>query len=194
MSQKLNSSAIQLALMKSIRTNPTDIIVPNYFLGHFECDVLKVSKSGQYSEYEIKVSRADFKNDFKKQNYVKTGRTEKKLFGGSLYDHPVYEYRTKHDMIVCNERCNRFYFVVPEGLIKVDEVPAGLGLIYAKFTQWGIVFEVIKTSKMFKAPNATAEKWQHLAANLAYKLTDAKQRLANYKNNHASNHSRRQDI
>jgi len=191
---KLNSSAIQLALMKNIRTNPTDIIVPNYFLGHFECDVLKVSKSGQYSEYEIKISRADFKNDFKKETLVKTDRIEKKVFATYTYEGAVYEPRTKHDMIVCNERCNRFYFVVPEGLIKADEVPPGLGLIYTKLTQWGIVFEVIKTSKMFKAPNATAEKWQHLAANLAYKLTDAKQRLANYKNNHASNHSRRQDI
>lgn len=44
-----------------------DLIIPNFYLNSpFEMDVCKITKAGIVYEYEIKISRSDFKNDFKK--------------------------------------------------------------------------------------------------------------------------------
>lgn len=93
-----------------------DIILPNYYLGHWEADVLRIRRSGLVYEYEIKTSRADYFNDFKKEfgNYhISAGNKHNHLQGGQ-------------------RKCNRFFFVVPSGLIKEEEVPDYAGLIYYK--------------------------------------------------------------
>ena len=78
----MNTLEIEIAIMKAcnIRQN---IVVPNVSFGmvrYFhengqrkydelhECDILKVTPSGYATEYEIKISKADFKNDFKKKH------------------------------------------------------------------------------------------------------------------------------
>ena len=93
-----------------------DIIIPNYYLGMWEADVLRIRRSGMVYEYEVKTSRADYFNDFKKE------------FGGRWT--PL---RNKHKELADGTReCNRFFFVVPENLIKKDEVPPYAGLVYYK--------------------------------------------------------------
>lgn len=81
-----------------------DFVIKNFFIDSWECDLFSVTKSGYTNEYEIKVSRADYKNDFKK---------------GS-----------KHYFIENGKRTNKFWFVVPKDLIHVDEIPKYAGLIY----------------------------------------------------------------
>jgi len=91
-----------------------DIILPNYFLGNCEADVLRIRRSGLVYEYEIKTSRADYFNDFKK--------------GFTGWNLPT---SVKHNHLQNGQRkCNRFFFVVPDGLIKDSEVPEYAGLIY----------------------------------------------------------------
>ena len=83
-----------------------------YFFGggYGETDLLVVQKSGLIFDVEIKVSRSDFFADFKKveKHNILSGNTE------ALY------------------LPNKFYYAVPDGLIKPDEVPAYAGLIYIK--------------------------------------------------------------
>jgi hypothetical protein len=98
-----------------------DIAIPNYYFNWFECDVLRITKSGYSYEYEIKISRSDFFNDVKKES-----------FG-----------RHKHTGIKDGSRTNFFFFVVPEGLIKSDECPDYAGLIYFKNGR----LEIIKMAK-----------------------------------------------
>ena len=147
-------------------SNTSEIVVPNYFLGRFECDVLKISKAGQLTEYEIKVSRADFKKDFEKYY--------------SLYFGTGYKNITKHDVIREGKRVNRFYYVVPNGLIKPEEVPVGFGLIYATEYNYhqekAIKFEIKKVSKLFMKEGAKEQLYKHLASNLTLKLIAAKRR------------------
>ena len=93
-----------------------EILLPNFFWTHFEADILRIRRSGQVYEYEIKTTRADYFKDFEKG------------FGG--YCSPITK---KHALIKQKEaNISRFLFVVPEGLIKHDEVPEYAGLIYYK--------------------------------------------------------------
>lgn len=42
-------------------------VLPNCFVGYYEFDMLCINhKSGYFSEFEIKISKSDFKRDFKK--------------------------------------------------------------------------------------------------------------------------------
>lgn len=79
----------------------------------WESDVLKITKSGYAYEFEIKISRGDFKNDFKhkKKKHLLLENKENKA-----------------------KMPNYFYYVVPEGLVTEDEVPEYAGLIYVHAT------------------------------------------------------------
>lgn len=163
---KLTSNKICFELLKWAQSSTTEIVVPNYYLGSFECDVLKVSKAGHTYEYEIKVSKADFKKDFEKKRRI---------------NYLTKETKTKHDILLEGSRVNRFYYVVPEGLIKPDSVPSGLGLIYATaFEYHGTVmvkFNIVKMAKLLKKDSCSTEMYKNLAVNLSIKLYNAKIRL-----------------
>jgi len=85
----------------------------NVYIFGSESDFIAVSKSGYVWEVEIKVSRSDFQNDFKKT--IKTGKN-------------------KHEYLKLDSffKPNKFCFAVPEGLISKDEIPDYSGLIYVK--------------------------------------------------------------
>lgn len=103
---------IILRLLKD-RADPSEIMIPNFFHFKYEMDCFKLTKKQLVVEYEVKISRADYFNDFKKN--IKTWKQD------AIYKH--------HD-VRDGKSANRFYFVVPYGLIKVQDVPAYAGLIY----------------------------------------------------------------
>lgn len=81
------------------------------FRHDWECDFFCVSREGYSFEIEAKISKADFKNDAKKEKH--------KLF---------IDDTTKR------LRPNRFYYAVPKGLIKEEDIPKYAGLIYVDGT------------------------------------------------------------
>lgn len=85
-----------------------------------EQDVLSILKSGYVSEFEVKVSRSDFKADFKKYKWK--------------FYNPIIEHRIS----------NYFSYVCPNELIKVSEIQDFAGLIYAHENH----LEVIKRPKI----------------------------------------------
>lgn len=110
----------------------------------WESDKLLQTKSGYYYEFEIKVSRADFKNDFKhkkdkhailRYSFDKSQEYLPKYFE-LLEKHPSGWYRGHLESQKENYRIDRqpkpnyFYYAVPEGLILPDEVPEYAGLVY----------------------------------------------------------------
>lgn len=101
-----------------------DVLIPNFFYGLHECDVFRITQSDFIIEYEIKISRADFFNDFKKGS---EGKKHNNLSAGTGSHVP-----------------NRFFFVVPENLVSINEVPEYAGLIYYK-NEW---FNTKKTAKL----------------------------------------------
>lgn len=89
-------------------------VFPNTYIGHFEADIIELTKSGYAVEYEVKITRADFRNDAKKQKVYRT--------------QPA---KSKYEILQEGDRVNRFYYIVPKGLITESDIPDFAGLIYA---------------------------------------------------------------
>ena len=111
---KWSEELIQQQLRYSfLSPNSVKYFTENLNVYDWESDVLKITKSGYAYEFEIKISRGDFKNDFKHK-------------------------KKKHLLLENKENSskmpNYFYYVVPEGLVTEDEVPEYAGLIYVHAT------------------------------------------------------------
>lgn len=96
--------------------NSIKYVMENLTVYKWESDTLLVTKSGYAYEIEIKISRADFRNDFKHKKNKHLFLERKAGDLGAVLDD---RYRP-----------NYFYYAVPEGLISPDEVPDYAGLIY----------------------------------------------------------------
>lgn len=114
---KWSEELIQQQLRYSfLSPNSVKYFTENLNVYDWESDVLKITKSGYAYEFEIKISRGDFKNDFKHK--------KKK--------HLLLENKENNSKMP-----NYFYYVVPEGLVTEDEVPEYAGLIYVLATVIG---------------------------------------------------------
>jgi hypothetical protein len=83
------------------------IFMPNYHFRWYEADLIYITQRNYSTEFEIKISRADFRNDFNKTC-------------GMI---PKWQY------LMEGKGTNYFYYVVPKGIIKVEEVPPYAGLV-----------------------------------------------------------------
>lgn len=92
--------------LQHFRSNPRYKLHNLYVFG-WESDLLFLSKSGVWTEIEIKVSRSDFLADLKK-----------------VEKHSVLADKQNH------MKPNRFFYAVPEGLVLQDEVPDYAGLLW----------------------------------------------------------------
>jgi len=105
---------IQLALCTYLSIKGHEHICENF--GHTVCemDVASLSKSDMLLEFEVKISRSDFLADKNK---------------GKKYGLPKFEMYSK--CLGYEERCpNYFYYVCPENLISIEEIPLFAGLFY----------------------------------------------------------------
>lgn len=120
MSSRLLERQIQNKL-HSILEDCFHHIIPNFTpKGWHECDMWAVSKAGYSFEFEIKVSKADFKKDAKKVENPRSfhwGRDQKNV-------------KTKHQRISESDikGPNRFYYVLPEDVVTDEEVPEWAGI------------------------------------------------------------------
>lgn len=86
-------------------------IVPNSYVYAWESDLLAISKTNYATEYEVKISRNDFKADFKKD--------KKHQFISDAFKYKFSSY----------ELPNYFYYATPPGLLNKSEIPPYAGLI-----------------------------------------------------------------
>jgi len=104
---KLTEATIQESL--KLTFSQPRFLLKNLYVFGWESDFLILTKSGYWYETEIKISRADFKNDFKHKE-------------------------DKHNKALSNKENNHkpnyFSYGVPENMISLDEVPEYAGLIY----------------------------------------------------------------
>jgi len=117
----ITSMDIEWALMseRSFRS----IMIQRYTpTGWWECDVAEVTDAGYLREYEIKVSRSDFKADARKSSYVQ-------MVPG---DWRSQTKKTKHELLAerWKKGPSQFFFVCPENVLPVEIVPEWAGLIY----------------------------------------------------------------
>lgn len=123
-------------MRRRLQTNSNTKLFPNTYIGSWEGDVFEVTKSGYLYEYEVKITRADFKKDAEKERCYYSGQRI-----------------SKFDQLREGNRCNYFYYVVPENMVSVDELPEFAGLIYMNNSYKYPEFKTIK-----QAPKLTTEK------------------------------------
>lgn len=123
--------------------------IANSYIFNWESDFFSVTKTGTVYEYEIKCTKADFKADFEKRKhfFLKNYRSGIFLERGNTvsgqrndrweneirYDghRPVFADFTK---IEWHDSSNfvipgKFYYVCPEGLLSVYDIPEYAGLM-----------------------------------------------------------------
>ena len=98
------------------------LCLPRYTpVGWWECDVFELTGSGDFREYEVKLSLADFRKDAIKSRSVRG-------LDWSNRDRPI---ELKHDLLARGHPSGpaEFAFVVPAGMITEQDVPQWAGLI-----------------------------------------------------------------
>lgn len=105
---------IQHAICLQLIMQNNAFVCENFKEGVFEMDVAMLNASGMLSEFEVKISRQDFKADMYKES-----RMVKKFH---LYQQHPREVR---EIIP-----NYFYYVCPDKMIAKNEIPIFAGLYY----------------------------------------------------------------
>jgi hypothetical protein len=132
----MTASQINNGLYWLLARQSYQIQIPNYTpLRWWESDHYAVTKAGFAVEFEIKTSVADFKADATKQR----DGAAMKTVGSWVYirdEHGNIMYHAgekKHDQLASRSihGPSRFYFVCPEGLLQVEDMPEWAGLIWA---------------------------------------------------------------
>lgn len=149
---------IILHLLKHGRKDPSEIMIPNFFHFMYEMDCFKLTKKRLVVEYEVKISRADYFSDFKKN---------RKPWNSD----PIY----KHQELAAGRSANRFFFIVPKDLVSVGEVPYYAGLMY--FDDGKI--ETIKPAPLIHKREFT--DYQALAISLSWREEHLRRRYHNVK-------------
>jgi hypothetical protein len=168
---KYSEESIQRALRYNF-LSPSSVkyFTENLNIFDWESDVIKFTKSGYVYEFEIKISKADFKNDFKHK--------KKK--------HLLLEDSNNE----IKNRPNYFYYVVPDGLISAEDVPEYAGLLYINSTMVGNGAPYHHFIEIKKAPSLHKNKFDFENSNLMdkfyYNYIHWKQKhetdMENYKN------------
>lgn len=135
----LTEAAIQHAVFTFLHfERKHTLIVPNarelFTTG--ECDVLSLTKKLRAFEWEIKTSKADFRNDAKKRTDKDGNDSKYDLFRQRKAGNTEYTHRSWTGTAIERARQfplttpNYFNYVVPEDLITVDDLPEFAGLYY----------------------------------------------------------------
>lgn len=106
---RFSEKQIQLAFFLA-KGNGFRLICPNIRLRFGEADLITVSPSGYLEEFEIKVSRGDFKADLKKER-------------------KHYFFHNTEKIPSTKQVPNKFWYLLPEQLVSLEEIPEYAGLI-----------------------------------------------------------------
>jgi len=91
-----------------------DYRLNNVYMFEWETDFYCQTKSGYNIEVEIKISKSDYRADFKKDKHI-------------LFEKNIINKDSEHMKIP-----NKFYYCMPDGMISPNDVPLYAGLLYYK--------------------------------------------------------------
>lgn len=153
----MTEKTIQESLMKFLYPQSNRIMDTNFSgFGLGECDLIAISDSKIISEFEIKISRGDFKIDFKKLKHEKIRE---------IVDSPASITNWGTRGYACPQK---FSYVCPAGLISLSEIPSHYGLYYvsADFT-----IERVQMPKLLHHKKASSELIEKIARQITSKMT-----------------------
>jgi len=105
---------VQRAMFKPLADRGYSHITPNVHLFGWESDIIALTGAGYVVEYEIKISRGDYRRDREKKRHRILLSHVKTADGG---------------MRSAKFPC-RFFYACPPGLISEDSLPPYAGLVY----------------------------------------------------------------
>ncbi len=160
----MEAKDLQYAIWHWCRCKAIPLIVPNSgLLMRGEQDMLAVTRSGYAWEFEIKISHADFRADFKKRTGY--GRN-------AVYKHRLLREPVRDDLVP-----RQFWFVVPEELVEVvqPELPDHAGLLGCKrravhLHPW--LWRVRQAPTIDHARKLEITHYQKLYTSLSYRFWD----------------------
>jgi len=129
----VNAQTIQHAI-SNLWLDHTYIIF-NAYLFEWESDYFSVSESNQVYEVEIKVTKNDFKKDFKKVD-----------------KHVLLESKSEPLKLP-----NKFFYATPRGLLQTYKIPEYAGLIEISETATGMEAEIVKNAPFLHRENVFDE-------------------------------------
>lgn len=142
------------ALRDHLKQLEYNFVIPSFKYQGSIMDMFAMSKEFVV-EFEVKTDIRDFGNDFKKLY----------LLGKIKVN--------KHSYLEAGKALpNLFYFVAPEGMLTVDDIPGHCGLITAEAITGGltagspaedITFQIVKTAPLLKPDPAPAAIYRHIA-------------------------------
>ena len=147
--------------------------IPNIYLYNWESDFLSVTKAGRVHEYEIKISRSDFKADAaktEKHRIMEHGCREPNSWENDWIHKskqtgmgiPSFiSSKLTADNKIAGKRPNYFWYVCPEGII--TDVPEYAGLIYC------IPYTIIKKAPLLHKDTITQEMEKKILSSFYYR-------------------------
>jgi hypothetical protein len=152
-----------------------------YFYQNWEADILAITKSRYTFEFEKKISKADFLNDFKKSKPIFSHyEMEERTLRGDVKQsvkRARYIKQTKHEWLQEGNGANKFYFIVPRNLVPQieDLVPefAGLMCFYEITLSWSEIpflkIEKLKEAKMLHKNKISDNRLMDCLKSVYYK-------------------------
>lgn len=135
-----------------------EIVMPNYTPeGWWECDVLSVSDAQYATEFEVKISRADFFRDFGKE----------KRQGDSIM--------AKHDRLMLDNRIiTEFWFAMPAHMVAVRDIPQYAGVIYFWRDDYGVVNgRAVRNAQRFNEARISLAEIDRIRRNAHFRFINA---------------------
>lgn len=165
----MTEAEIQRALNQSFRKSMA--VIPNVYLFGEESDLLRIMKNGWVVEYEIKLSRSDFRADFRRKGKHKY-MAERVVEPASYWYKNNHNHRTAQSPEVAKSWTipNRFVFVCPEGLLTVEDMPEYAGLYYVK----GMQVRKVKSPPLLHREKIGEGSLKRLVSVLSHRLWDLK--------------------
>lgn len=153
----LTNRSLEQWLVRHLIGSYYKAVIPNFYLGNYECDVISLNRSGYTAEYEIKQTKSDYYKDFEKKRssmYIRSRNTG-----------------PKHDYIKDGKRTNRFWFVLPEDMDV--EVPDYCGRMNYRFKKWYAVehieFVIVKQAPLLHKTKCTEDLKDQMLIRLNWK-------------------------
>jgi len=167
----MNETEIQIALHGEY-LSACDMCLPNYTpSGWWECDFFHLTKAGYMIEHEIKVSRSDFFADAKKSKFTGINRSKEFPKGREDFKHQFLSQGHEHGP-------REFWFVVPDGLISLDEIPDFAGLKTARKVEMSgnsyVATKVVKKAPFLHKEKAPQHIREHALSVCYYRYWNEK--------------------
>ena len=160
--------------------------------GDFSSDILFVTKKRKLVEVEVKVSKSDFRNDFKKykhEDYHLTWEQLSEKYNLKQYDWYLQRYMKEHFKVLQKKReremmPSQFYFAVPSDMVSYvinhlnqNNLPYGvLEILDDPNLMWTQRVKVVKRATKLHSRDVTQRVLNTIAARMSSELANLWQR------------------